>query len=83
MDDRKVTVKPADNFMLTAKKELIDNKKAIVLGIASCWAICILMGLLMGYNGSGGGIIEVSVFYVMFSLSGCIVGWLSFSNMIS
>ncbi len=36
MDDRKVTVKPADNFMLTAKKELIDNKKAIVLGIASC-----------------------------------------------
>ena len=38
MDDRKVTVKPADNFMLTAKKELIDNKKAIVLGIASCAA---------------------------------------------
>lgn len=81
MDDRKVTVKPADNFMLTAKKELIDNKKAIVLGIASCWAICILMGLLMGYNGSGGGIIEVSVFCVMFSITGCIVGSLTFSNM--
>ena len=75
------SVNMADNLMLTAKKEFIDNRKAILLAIGSCLGLCILLGAFLGNFNLGGGPKEVFMFVFMFGIISTIAGSLTFSNM--
>ncbi|MBD5357104.1 MAG: hypothetical protein HDR88_08900 [Bacteroides sp.] len=71
----------SSNFMLTVKKEIIENRKALLFGIGSCWGLCILLGAFLGKFRMGGGMQEVFVFCFLFSIMSSIAGSLTFSNM--
>ena len=69
------------SFLLLVKKELIDNRKALLLGVGALWICCILIGALLGFNGRGGGEGEVMIFAFMFGAFGCIAASVAFSDM--
>lgn len=68
-------------LLLLVKKEITDNRKAILLGIGALWICCILIGTLLGFNGRGGGESEIFLFALLFMAFGCIAASVTFSNM--
>ena len=80
-------VKPADplfsrNFSLTLRKEFIDNRKALLLGIVGILGFCITIGTILGFNYTGGTWGETSFYGFIALIIGCAVGSLTFSNLI-
>lgn len=72
---------PTNTFMLTLRKEVIEYRKVLMIGIGSCWGLCMLLGAFLGLFKMGGGGREVYFFLFMFSLIAGIIGSLTFSNM--
>ncbi len=70
-----------NTFFLTLRKELIENRKALMIGIGSCWGLCMLMGAFIGLCKMGGGARELFSFLFMFYVIAGIVGSITFSNM--
>lgn len=70
-----------NTFILTARRDFVENKKMLLLGVGTVWAIYILFGALLGYNGRGGGISEVMVCGFFATIFSCIAGSLAFSNL--
>lgn len=70
-----------NTFMLTLRKEVIENRKALMIGIGSCWGLCMLLGAFLGLLRMGGGAREVYFFFFMCFLIAGIIGSLTFSNM--
>jgi len=74
--------KSTDNtFFLTLRHEIIENKKALLLGVGAIWGVFILFGALMGYWGRGGGKVELVCIFILMSLFSSVAGSLTFSNM--
>lgn len=70
-----------NTFLLTARHDFIENRKAILLGVGTIWAIYILFGALLGYNGRGGGHGQMA-FCFFFAMAFSTIGAsLAFSNM--
>lgn len=69
------------NFVLTARRELIENRKGIMIGVGSCWGLCMLLGITLGIFHIGGGANEVFFFFFLFSIISSIAGSLMFANM--
>lgn len=61
--------------------ELNLNKKAILIGIAGVWMFYIFLGLLLGFNYSGGGKTEIIFFSLIAQIIACMVASFSFSVM--
>lgn len=62
------------NFSLTLKKEIIENRKTLLLGVGGIWGICILIGAFLGYNVLGGDFTEMIMLSIMFAAVGCEIG---------
>ena len=80
------SVRPADsiisgNFMLTLKKDIIDNRKSLLLGVGGIWGFCLLIGCFLGYNTFGGSLGELFYFSFMFLAIGCVAASVSFNNL--
>lgn len=71
----------SNTFLLNIKHDFIENRKAILLSVASLWGICILFGGLMGYYGRGGGPAEVFLFTFLLVSAGYAFASMMFSNM--
>lgn len=69
------------NFVLTARREIIENRKGLLIGIGSCWGLCMLLGGFLGMFNMGGGAKEVFFFLFLFSIISGIAGSLTFANM--
>lgn len=69
------------NFSLTLKKEIIENRKTLLLGVGGIWGICILIGAFLGYNVLGGDFTEMIMLSIMFAAVGCVVASMTFANM--
>ena len=70
-----------ENFWLNAKREIIDNRKFLLLGLACILGLYITTGAIMGYNGVGSGSSGVGIFtfyMMMFAFVGASV---AFSDM--
>ena len=70
-----------ENFWLNAKREIIDNRKFLLLGLACILGLYITTGAIMGYNGVGSGSSGVVIFtfyMMMFAFVGASV---AFSDM--
>lgn len=67
--------------MLTLRHELIENRKALLLGLASIWGIFMLVGALFGLSGSHGGPGEIAFIIFAFMAISCVTASLTFSNM--
>lgn len=63
------------------RKEILDNRKSLLLAVVTAWGLCILFGSLLGFIGRGGGLIEVTFFFLMIQFIANIYASLTFSNM--
>ncbi|MDE6443974.1 MAG: hypothetical protein K2K64_06095 [Muribaculaceae bacterium] len=63
------------------RKEIIDNRKLLMMELATVWGACILFGCLLGFYGRGGGFSELAAFYFIIELIACIFGSMIFSDM--
>ena len=85
-DYTRESFRPADslisgNFVLTLKKEIIENRKPLLLGVGGIWGFCLLIGCFLGYNTYGGSAGELFTFTLAFLAIGCIAASVSFSNL--
>lgn len=71
----------SNTFLLTARHDLIENKKPILLGVGTIWGIYMLFGALLGYNGVGGGGASLAFYMLSAMAFSCITASLAFSNL--
>ncbi len=75
------TVSRPNTFLLNIKKDFVENRKSILLGVGALWVIYLLAGVLMGYNIDGGGIGEIILLGIISLVLGCIGASFIFSDM--
>lgn len=70
-----------NNFLLTAKKEWMFNKKQLIIAVLAIFGTDILMGALLGYNRYGGGFKECFFFLFIGSLFSTAFASMMFNSM--
>lgn len=71
----------SNTLLLNIKREIIENRKKILLSVGTLWGICIFMGGYFGFYHRGGGISEVFIFSLVLVLSGYVYASTMFSDM--
>lgn len=69
------------DFMLNAKREIIQYKRSLLLVVGCILGSYILIGILMGYNHCGGGKTEFVTYSVIMLMFGAVCSSMAFSNL--
>lgn len=69
------------NISKYIRLELTQNKKAILIGISGIWIFYIFIGMLLGYNYSGGGKTEIIFFSIIAQIITSLMASFAFSIM--
>ena len=69
------------NFLLNAKREIIQYKRSLLLVLGSVFGLYILLGILLGYNHCGGGKTEFIISSIIMLTLGAVCASMAFGNL--